>query len=473
MVGGSIPERWVFIARLVEIRGLSRTAFGLAVASNPDAQPRNVGWRIAGARSNVDGMNVCDVKRAVTAMAPIVRAHADDADRRRRLSEVVVDGLKRTGINRLLLPRQLGGLEASTLDVMEIGEQIATVDGSTAWSSVIGTGSNLFAGYLPESGARRVFADRDQSSATMLAPAGTLEPVDGGRFRLSGRWPFASNVPHSAWIGLGAFPADHSGPAAAPLQVAFVPVEALTIEDSWHADGLRGTGSHHVVADDVIIEPDVCCTFNGPAWADGEPWRLPIVAIYLPLLACVPLGIARGALDAVAGLTRTGREARRGQLIDDPLALADLGDADTSLRAAREGLRTAVSEAQQLARDGQPISRSVQARICLAAQHANDVAVASTSAAHALGGGAAAYRDHPLRRALADVHTGRQHLMFARQHRSELTKAAIGIDIVYPPFVVAPSDATRPTVSTDDRNPAASTVGSGPAPDEEMTCTRR
>src|SRR6266540_470657 len=115
-------------------------------------------------------------------------------------------------------------MDAPVVDIIDIVEQVATADGSTAWCAVIGTGSNLFAGYLPPEGARRVFADRDQGSATMLAPAGTLtDDGDGHGYRLSGRWPFTSNCLHSEWIGLGAFHADDRGGPPA-LRIVFLTV---------------------------------------------------------------------------------------------------------------------------------------------------------------------------------------------------------------------------------------------------------
>jgi alkylation response protein AidB-like acyl-CoA dehydrogenase len=133
-----------------------------------------------------------------------------DAEHARRLPDEVVGALRHTGINRLLLPVELRGMDAPVVDIIDIVEQVATADGSTAWCAAIGAGSNLFAGYLPRDGARRVFADRDQGSATMLAPAGTLTDHGHG-YRLLGRWPFTSNCLHSEWIGLGALHADDPG----------------------------------------------------------------------------------------------------------------------------------------------------------------------------------------------------------------------------------------------------------------------
>jgi Acyl-CoA dehydrogenase, C-terminal domain len=73
-----------------------------------------------------------------------------------------------------------------------------------------------------------------------------------------------------------------------------------------------------------------------------------------------------------------------------------------------------------------------------AAQEATDAAVEATAAAHRLGGGAAAYRDSPLLRALEDGHAARQHQLFAHKHRGELARALAGLDVRYPPFVVDP-----------------------------------
>ncbi len=194
---------------------------------------------------------------------------------------------------------------------------------------------------------------------------------------------------------------------------------------------MRATGSHHVTVSDVAVDRARCCIFNGERSADGRLWRIPIVTTYLPLLASVPLGIARGALDEVTCLVREGRSARRGQVVDDPIAMHELGTADARLRAARAGLCEAVGEVHALADRRAPIDRPLQAKVCLAAQEATDLAVEATSTAHRIGGGAAAYQGNRLLRALNDVLAARQHLLFAHQHRRQLATALAGIDRAY------------------------------------------
>jgi len=379
--------------------------------------------------------SVDEMRLALDQVMPVVRVSADAADRAGRLPDEVVQALRSTGINRMVIPAELGGIGASMLDVVDVTETVAAVDGSTAWCALLGAGSNLFAGYLPRSGAELVFADPDEPSATMFAPEGRLVPAEGG-YRLSGRWPFTSNCRHSTWIGLGALPAgvDAPGPSQ-PVRVAFVRAADLQIEDTWSSAGLRATGSHHVTARGVLVEHDHWCTFGRDPWADGVPWRVPIVTMFVPFLAAVTLGIARGAIDVVAQQVE-GRSARRGQLTDDPAGLADLAIADARLRGARAWLREVLLEVHAVAARGEPISPALQARSCIAAQEANDTAVATTLTAHRLAGAAAAYHGNPLLRAVNDVLAARQHLMLAHQHRSELAKAVLGLDVRYPPFVV-------------------------------------
>jgi indole-3-acetate monooxygenase len=222
------------------------------------------------------------------------------------------------------------------------------------------------------------------------------------------------------------------------LRVAFVPAADVEIEDTWYSGGLRGTGSHHVVVRDLAVDPDQCSVFGGDRWAGGQLWRIPILCTFLPLLAAVPLGLARGALDEVAHQVREGRAAQRGPLAEDPVGLAELATADARLRAADAGLRAVLGEAHDAAEQHRPVLPALQARVCLVAQEATDAAVEATAAAHRLGGGAAAYRDSPLLRALEDVHAARQHQLFAHKHRSELARALAGLDVRYPPFVVDP-----------------------------------
>ena len=271
---------------------------------------------------------------------------AEEIERGRRLPAGVVSALRESRIHRLAMPRELEGIEAPVSDAMAVFERLAAVDGSTAWCAVIGAGSNLFAGYLPQETARAVFADPDQGNATMFAArlAASSSTGIGTCSTAAGRSPATASTARGRVSGRSSTESD------ATPRVAFVPVEMLEIEDTWDSVGLRGTGSHHVSASGVPITLDRCCTFTDQPWPTGTMWRLPIYSILLPTLAAVPLGIARGALDEIGRQVREGRTARRGQLADDPIAMAEFATTDAQT-ASGEG-RTARSR-----RRGSPACR--------------------------------------------------------------------------------------------------------------------
>src|SRR5947208_16586497 len=85
-------------------------------------------------------------KRAVDGILDLVHAAADEIERSRRLPDAVVAALRDTGINRLLIPAALGGMQAPITDVMDDMERIAAADGATGWWAAMGAGRQMCAG---------------------------------------------------------------------------------------------------------------------------------------------------------------------------------------------------------------------------------------------------------------------------------------------------------------------------------------
>lgn len=361
----------------------------------------------------------------------LVADRAAASDTSGHLDPEVIDALSATGINRLLRPVELGGFASTPRRSLELVERIAAADGSTAWAAAIGFGTVLFAGYMPKDGAAEVFADPDQSSASMFAPIGSVSVDGDGREQLTGRWPFTSNCEQAAWIGVGAMFPDERIP-----RLVFAPRSAVTIHPTWDVAGLRATASHDTSLTNFPVDRRHTATFADVPWADGPLWRLPLFVALAPALAAVALGVARGALDEINRQAIARRFHMRGALLDDHAGMGDLGAADALLRGARAALLEVHDECWALAEAGRPISRALQARAFLAAQHCADIAVEVTGTAHRLGGGGAAYRASPLMRALRDAETMRQHAMFNRGLRSHLARTMAGTDEAYPPFVI-------------------------------------
>jgi alkylation response protein AidB-like acyl-CoA dehydrogenase len=81
-----------------------------------------------GEASAMDHSALSDIRK----LAPLIAKHADEAERERRLSRPVVDGLVDAGIFKLLTPPALGGAGASPMEFCEVVEAVSAIDGSTA-----------------------------------------------------------------------------------------------------------------------------------------------------------------------------------------------------------------------------------------------------------------------------------------------------------------------------------------------------
>jgi indole-3-acetate monooxygenase len=332
------------------------------------------------------------------------------------------------------IPVELGGDAQAPAAMAAVIERIAAMNGSAGWCAAVGAGSNVFAGYVPRAAAAEIWRDVDGPNASMFGPLGRVGRA-GDRLDLEGRWPFVSNCLHSSWIGLGALVDPATDPAAVGPRLFFVAADHVTVHDTWDVDGMRGTGSHDVSVHGEPVDLDHSCSFADRPWPAGPLWRIPLFNVLAPPLAAVLVGIARGSLMRIDEMVAGGHASARGALADDDLAMADLAAAHASIDGARAALYESMDELWCLASDGAEIGLPARARSLLTVQHAADIAHAATSTAHRLAGSAAAYRAHPLATAIADVTTGRQHILFSHHLRPVLARAVAGCDVAAPPFL--------------------------------------
>jgi alkylation response protein AidB-like acyl-CoA dehydrogenase len=197
-----------------------------------------------------------------------------------------------------------------------------------------------------------------------------------------------------------------------PLVMGFVlPASAWEIEDTWHAAGLEGTGSHHIVLRERIVSgANFLDLYHGTPCEAGPlyqaPWHLMVLQP-----AAVAIGIAEGALDALVALARTGRRQfhAAAAMQDSEVFRYELGHAAAELRVARLGLEAQAKSHWEHAMAG---TLKTEARLIEGHQvaiHTVEACQRVTEACFRLGGGSAVYLDSPLQRRLRDIMVLGQH----------------------------------------------------------------
>src|SRR5262245_62974358 len=70
---------------------------------------------------------------AAREIGPLIRKHADEAERERRLSKPVLKALKETGLLKMATPKSLGGLETEPITRALVVEEVGRHDSAAAW----------------------------------------------------------------------------------------------------------------------------------------------------------------------------------------------------------------------------------------------------------------------------------------------------------------------------------------------------
>jgi alkylation response protein AidB-like acyl-CoA dehydrogenase len=354
----------------------------------------------------------------------------DRAEELRTLPHDAVNILRSLGLFWLKTPAELGGTPLAPVEFGDVIEELAYIDTSTAWASMIGAGCNgLAGGWLPDEGARRVFGDGTDGIRTVvagqLAPRGTGHPVKGG-YLVSGRWAFSSGIVHADWL-IGAFrpdgddAPDAEGGAAETgfgrMVVFLVPKVQAEVIDNWHVAGLQGTGSLDFSVDGIFVPSELTYDLGTAAVRGGDLFRLGMPAFVSNEVPPLAIGLARRALDDMTELaTHTARFPGGPTVSERAVFHKELGRAETRIRAARAVHREAMAAAWESAVADTVPGEELQLAVTTASVYAVETCAEVVSDLFRYGGGRVLALSNPMQRHLRNVLAARQHLALSEEH---------------------------------------------------------
>ncbi|MGH7555930.1 MAG: acyl-CoA dehydrogenase family protein, partial [Longimicrobiales bacterium] len=318
---------------------------------------------------------------AAREIAPIVRAHSQEAERERRLSRPVLDALRETGLLRMTTPRSLGGLETDPVARALVVEEFGRHDAAAAWTLENPLDWAFFCCRLPDEGAEEIYSH----GADILIAGQVGRPLKAtlanGGYRISGRAPFVSNCYDADWIlSTVLVDEDESARDEPEVRMVYFPADECKIIDTWDVMGMRGTGSNDISVTDVYVPKSrtfpMVPDFEPGSHYRGPLYRLPLVGAAASGIPTPMLGVARRALDEVTELALTKTPvASSGLLKERASAQVQLGRAEAILRSGRLLLLDSLSEAWRRCVDGKTHSLEQKADLLLAMAHAMSSAV--------------------------------------------------------------------------------------------------
>ena len=359
-------------------------------------------------------------------------------DRRRELTQEVVDALAGQDLLRMLLPKSMGGQEVPLVDYCKANEALAWADASTAWfvnQSNVSMATS--AASMPHEAAAKMFegpyaglawgARHDKSKAIR---------VEGG-YRLSGTWSFASGGRHTRMLGAHSAVQNPDGTPhiryGRPDDRSFVFLRSQAkIIDDWHVLGLRGTGSDSYSVEDLFI-PDAHAPardIDDERREKGPLYPIGSTLLYASGFCSVTVGIARRMLDTYVTVAK-GRHSRA-----SPTAMAnnqaihrEMAILEARLSATRAFLHEAAGQVYDASASG-TLDVDLRVRLRLATtwgmNEATDVSIACYRGA----GTMAISEKAPFERRFRDAMSASQHLQGMWPHAEMVGRHLIGAENV-------------------------------------------
>ena len=279
---------------------------------------------------------------------------------------------------------------------------------------------SLERGIYERAHAEEVYGDPGVITGGVFAPMGRAR-IDGGGYRVTGRWQWGSGSANCNWLCGGCFIEEGDGlrigPDGAPENRMMVfPAEEAELIDTWHVAGLKGTGSGDIAVQDIYVPMgrSVALSVDKPV-AEGPSTSFRAFGLLALGVCAVALGNARGALDALIDLVQNKRsQGSKKTLAERQIVQSDVAQLEAQWRSARAYLFDEINRTWDvaLAESEVPVARRSDLR--LACTHMTRTGADICRSAYDIGGGAALFLENELQRRFRDAHAATQHIVTAR-----------------------------------------------------------
>lgn len=360
-------------------------------------------------------------------LAPILRERAPAAEALRRLPEESARDFAAAGFFKIFQPARYGGYELDYGPTqLALGNELGRGCGSSAWVfSVVACHSWILGMFSREVQDEVWGASPEVLLGSAFAPEECELVAVADGYRLSGRWRFSSGIDLSQWVVLGAPIVSHaSGPPDALWCV--LPRSDYEIIDTWHASGLRATGSNDVSVKEAFVPAHRTATLSALAAGRGPGtainrchiYRLPLWNVFSYNLIAPAFGIARGALEDLTARARRQPPSQMGRprLSDSEGVQLQIAEAGALIDSAEALVTSNAREFNDIARQGGVIEAEMSARIRRDVSFAGLACMRAVDLINYLNGAHGLTDMNVVQRAFRDIHAINTH--FGMQWRT-------------------------------------------------------
>jgi alkylation response protein AidB-like acyl-CoA dehydrogenase len=373
------------------------------------------------------------------ALRPLIAREADEIERTRRLTPAVTSALVENGLYRALLPQSFGGAEAPLEIFMQMQEEIAKADASTAWCLGQCSVCAMTAAYLEEDAANEIF-NTPPGILAWGAIAHEVKTVDGG-YLANARWDFASGMRQASWLGAHVRIVEADGTprrkadGLPEIRTILFPATSATMHDVWDVIGLKGTGTDSYSVENLFIPEKFAALRDDPnaVREKGPLYKLTTNAVFGMGFAATSLGVARAMLDAAIELSRTKQPQALAAMRESNSVQGMIGRTEATLRAARAYLYATAAEVWRDLERGGRITEAHRIALRIATTWTIHQSAAVVDTAYHMAGATAVFAANPFERRFRDMHAIAQQIQARDTHYEDAGRAILAADLSRPP----------------------------------------
>lgn len=331
--------------------------------------------------------------------------------------------VRENGISSMLVPVECGGPGASHAEACAVLAEIGKADAAVAVTlsmhfHLVATQVWRFNHGFEAPILERVHAEKlilvSTGASDWTDSYGSATRVDGG-FRISARKAPSSGAP-AGDIAITSVPwmDGPDGPQVVHCAVPF-DAEGVSIDETWNATGIRASGSHTIVFDDVFV-PDRAVSLIRPRGPWPALWNT-VIGAAMPLIMSAYLGAADRAVEIA-------REVGRAKADQDHIP-PTVGQMLNCYAVAHDAVRAMVSASENLTFDATDEHSSyVLTRKTVSAE----AMIETVRRAVNVVGGAGYSRGNELERIFRDIHGCQFHPLPEAKQIQFTGRLAVGLD---------------------------------------------
>jgi alkylation response protein AidB-like acyl-CoA dehydrogenase len=363
-------------------------------------------------------------------LAPAARQN----DKEARFSSEAIAALGPAGLLGIMLPTEAGGSALGPRTFAAVVATLAEADASaamvylmhmcaTATIAAARSGATVAQTLKDIAGGQHLttlaFSEAG-SRSHFWAPVSRAQR-NGAKVQLTARKSWVTSAGHAQSYVVSALAPEGKGPTDSTLYLVASSTPGLSVAGPWDGLGMRANASAPMMLEDCEVEPGLQLTDDGAGFKA-------MLEVVLPLFnlgtSAVALGLCRAAVSGTAAHLKSARFEHLGQTLGE--SLPTLRAQLATMQIDTDGLAARVDDlVDHLERPRE----TTMLRVLESKAAAGDVAIAVTSAAMRVCGGAAFSRHLAIERLFRDAHAGAVMAPTGDVLREFIGKAVLGIPL--------------------------------------------